>query len=410
MSKYKILFKISGSIAAYKSAYVISKLVQNGFEVKTVATESALQFVGKATLEGLTGYPVYTDSFADGEMMSHINLMKWADLIILCPASANTINKLASGIGDNLLTSLFLAFDWTKPYLIVPAMNTNMFDHPATQSSLKKLNEWGIKILPTAEGYLACGDTGHGKLLEPDEIFEHILLALNQKKTEAVKKLKVLITSGGTKENIDGIRFISNLSTGKTAASIADYFSRQGHNVTYLHTFDAATPKSNCVNAEYMTFSELNALMKNILGKENFDVVIHLAAVSDYSLDSVETGDQKLVAPLEEKIDSESEKLVLNLKKNSKIIDSLKSYSKNKNLKVVGFKLTNNADEQTKVFMVQKLVDHSNCDYVVLNDKSDRNENVQVNFKIFNMIKEIGSCGTSTELAGIIEEFLINTL
>ena len=410
MSKYKILFKISGSIAAYKSAYVISKLVQNGFEVKTVATESALQFVGKATLEGLTGYPVYADSFADGEMMSHINLMKWADLIILCPASANTINKLANGIGDNLLTSLFLAFDWTKPYLIVPAMNTNMFDHPATQSSLKKLNEWGVKILPTAEGYLACGDTGRGKLLEPDEIYEYILLALNQKKTEAVKKLKVLITSGGTKENIDGIRFISNLSTGKTAASIADYFSRRGHEVTYFHTFDAATPKSNCVNAEYMTFGELSSQLKNILGENSFDAVIHLAAVSDYSLDSIEVSGQKLVAPLKEKIDSESEKLVLNLKKNSKIIDSLKSYSKNKNLKVAGFKLTNNADEQTKVSMVRKLVDHSNCDYAVLNDKSDRSENVQVNFKIFNKSKEIGSCGTSTELAGIIEEFLINTL
>lgn len=408
MSKYKILFKISGSIAAYKSAYVISKLVQNGFEVKTVATESALQFVGKATLEGLTGYPVYTDSFADGEMMSHINLMKWADLIILCPVSANTINKLANGIGDNLLTSLFLAFDWTKPYLIVPAMNTNMFDHPATQSSLKKLNEWGVKILPTAEGYLACGDTGRGKLLEPDEIYEYILLALNQKKTEAVKKLKVLITSGGTKENIDGIRFISNLSTGKTAASIADYFSRRGHEVTYLHTFDAATPKSNCVNAEYMTFGELSSQLKNILGENSFDAVIHLAAVSDYSLDSIEVSGQKLVAPLKEKIDSESEKLVLNLKKNPKIIDSLKSYSKNKNLKVVGFKLTNGTDDDESVFMVRKLIHHSGCDFVVLNDKKDRSGNTQMHFKIFDNENEHGSCETSTELAGIMEKLLTN--
>ncbi|MCL4547374.1 MAG: bifunctional phosphopantothenoylcysteine decarboxylase/phosphopantothenate--cysteine ligase CoaBC [Bacteroidetes bacterium] len=408
MSKYKILFKISGSIAAYKSAYVISKLVQNGFEVKTVATESALKFIGKATFEGLTGNPVYTDSFADGEMMSHINLMKWADLIILCPASANTINKLANGIGDNLLTALFLAFDWSKPYLIVLAMNTNMFDHPATQSSLRKLNEWGVKILPTAEGYLACGDTGRGKLLEPDEIYEYILLALNQKTIKPAKKLKVLITSGGTKENIDGVRFISNLSTGKTAASIADYFLRRGHDVTYLHTFDAAVPKSNCVKAEYLTFSELDAQIKNILGKDNFDAAIHLAAVSDYSLDSIEVSDQNLVAPLKEKIDSESEKLILNLKKNPKIIDSLRSYSKNKNLKVVGFKLTNNADEQTKVSMVRKLVDHSNCDYVVLNDKNDRNENVQVNFKIFNKTKETVSCKTSTELAGMLEEFLTN--
>ncbi len=410
MSKSKILFKISGSIAAYKSAYLISKLVQNSFEVKVVTTESALKFIGKATLEGLTGHTVYTDSFADGEMMGHINLIKWADLIILCPASANTINKLANGISDNLLTSLFLAYDWSKPYLIVPAMNTNMFDHPATQSSLRKLNEWGVKILPTAEGYLACGDTGRGKLLEPDEIYEYILLALNKQLTVPPKKLKVMVTSGGTKENIDGIRFISNLSTGKTAATIADYFSRRGHSVTYLYTFDAATPKTNCVNAGYLSFSELDDKLKSILGENDFDAVIHIAAVSDYSVDSVEIGDRKLIIPLKEKIDSESEKLVLNLKKNPKIIDNLKSYSKNKNLKVVGFKLTNNAGERAKVSMVQKLVDHSSCDFVVLNDKKDRSENTQVNFKIFDRTKEIGSCETSTELAGLLEGFLINIL
>lgn len=409
MSKSKILFKISGSIAAYKSAYLISKLVQNEFEIKVVATESALKFIGKATLEGLTGHPVYTDSFADGEMMNHINLMKWADLIILCPASANTINKLANGIGDNLLTSLFLVFDWSKPYLIVPAMNTNMFDHPATQNSLKRLTDWGVKILPTAEGYLACGDTGRGKLLGPDEIYEYILLALNQKNTEPAKRLKVLVTSGGTNENIDGVRFISNLSTGKTAASIADYFSRRGHDVTYLHTFDAAIPKSKCVSAEYLTFGELNSQLKSLLGENNFDAVIHLAAVSDYSLESVETGDKKLVAPLMEKIDSESEKLALHLKKNPKIIDSLKNYSKNKNLKVVGFKLTNGTDDETNNSLVRKLMDHAACDFVVLNDKKDRNGNTQVNFKIFNKANEIGSCETSTELAGLLEEYLIRT-
>ncbi|MCK9211489.1 MAG: phosphopantothenoylcysteine decarboxylase, partial [Ignavibacteriaceae bacterium] len=123
MSNYKILFKITGSIAAYKSAYLISILVQNGFEVKVVATDYALKFIGKATLEGLTGNKVFTDSFEEGEMMSHINLNKWADLTIICPATANTINKLAAGIADNLLTSLFLAHDRNKPYLIAPAMN-----------------------------------------------------------------------------------------------------------------------------------------------------------------------------------------------------------------------------------------------------------------------------------------------
>jgi len=164
--------------------------------------------------------------------------MKWADLIILCPATANTINKLANGIGDNLLTSLFLAFDWSKPYLIAPAMNTKMYDHPATKNSMKKLAEWGVKILPTDEGYLACGDTGKGKLLEPDEIFEQIFLALKEEnhdtkgvitgKTKLLnpdwKKLKILITAGGTKENIDGIRYLSNLSTGKQVQQLQNIF------------------------------------------------------------------------------------------------------------------------------------------------------------------------------------------
>jgi len=199
MSNYKILFKITGSIAAYKSAYLISKLVQNGFEVKVVATDYALKFIGKATLEGLTGNKVFTDSFEEGEMMSHINLNKWADLTIICPATANTINKLAVGIADNLLTSLFLAHDRTKPYLIAPAMNTLMYEHPATQASLKKLKEWGAQILPTSEGYLACGDTGKGKLLEPDVIYEYILSALKKNETHEKRKLKILITSGGTK-------------------------------------------------------------------------------------------------------------------------------------------------------------------------------------------------------------------
>lgn len=410
MLKSKILVKISGSIAAYKSAYLISKLVQNGFEVKVVATENALHFIGKATLEGLTGHTVYTDSFADGEMMSHINLMKWADLIIVCPASANTINKLANGIGDNLLTSLFLAFDWTKPYLIVPAMNTNMFDHPATQSSLGKLNEWGVKILPTAEGYLACGDTGRGKLLEPDEIYEHILIALEEKQNMSVRKLKMLITSGGTKENIDGVRFVSNLSTGKTAASITDYLSRRGHAVTYLHASDAALPNSNCRRIEYTSFGELNGSLRKILAEDNFDAVIHLAAVSDYSLDAVMIGTQTLSAPLEQKIDSDRSELILKLKNNPKIIDSLKSYSKNKNLKVIGFKLINSADEAVKLSMVKKLFDHSSCDFVVLNDQSDRNGNVQTNFKIYNSEQEAASCLTSTELARLLEKFLINIL
>ncbi len=409
MLNYKILFKITGSIACYKSAYLISKLVQNGFEVKVAATESALKFIGKATLEGLTSNTVYTDSFAHGEMMSHINLTKWADLTILCPASANTINKLAAGIADNLLTSLFLAHDRTRPYLIAPAMNTLMYDHPATQSSLKKLKEWGINILPTAEGYLACGDLGKGKLLEPDEIYEYILLSLS-KGVGDLKKLKVLVTSGGTKENIDGVRFISNLSTGRTGAVIADYFSRRNHIVTALSAKEALKPSADCEKIFFDDFNDLNEKMKTLLSQHEFDAVIHLAAVSDYSVESVEVDGKTIPAPLEKKIDSDSERLTLHLKRKFKIVNELKNYSKNKNVLLAAFKFTNTSDNDEKHSAVKKLFTKTNCDFIVQNDKKDRlSDNVQSNFLVYDREMRRHSCSNAFELAKKMES-LFNTI
>ena len=240
MSNYNILFKVTGSIAAYKSAIIISKLVQGGCKVNVVATESALKFIGNATFEGLTGNKVFTDSFAEGEMMSHINLVKWADLVIIAPATANTINKLASGVGDSLLTSLFLAHDWNKPYLIAPAMNTKMFNHPATKDSMNKLASWGVKILPTDIGYLACGDVGEGKLLDTDLIYAEIISSLS-----AISKngKSVLVTYGGTSESLDGVRTISNISTGKTGAAIAEQLAACGHKVTVLRSANSLVSK-----------------------------------------------------------------------------------------------------------------------------------------------------------------------
>lgn len=408
MYSYKILFKITGSIAAYKSAYLISKLVQNNCEVKVVATEDALKFIGSATLEGLTGNPVYTDSFAPNQVMSHINLDKWADLVIVCPATANTINKFANGIADNLLTSLFLAHDWTKPYLIAPAMNTLMYQHPATQASIKRLEEWGVTILPTAEGYLACGDTGKGKLLEPDEIYERIFVALaNENKNE--KKLRVLITSGATKENIDGVRFITNLSTGRTGAAIADYFSRRNNLVTVLLSQDSKSPSTDCDKIFYDDFNDLNEKLEKLLSENDFDAAIHLAAVSDYSLDSIEMDGGKFNAPFNKKISSDNDAMVLNLKRNFKIVEKLKSYSHNKNIAVTAFKFTNTDSEEERRAEVGKLFlkPNSVINFVVLNDKSDRtNGNVQAGFRIYDHAMNFHSCSTAFELAQKLEIML----
>ena len=174
----KLLFKLSGSIAAYKACMVISRLVQDGWEVQTIASPSALQFIGTATLEGLTGKTVITSLYQEGQQMDHIHLNRWADAVILCPATASTINAYAAGTGDNLLTSFFLAHDFSKPYFIAPAMNRAMIAHPATRHSLAKLKEWGVQMIEGAAGHQACGEIGMGRMAEPDEIIATLKKAL----------------------------------------------------------------------------------------------------------------------------------------------------------------------------------------------------------------------------------------
>jgi len=177
-NKKKILLCLTGSIACYKACYLISSLIKEGFEIQTVATESALQFIGKASLEGLTDKTVMTSMFEEGKMKAHINLARNHDLILIYPATANTINKLSAGISDDLIGGIFLANNFQKPFWIAPAMNGHMLEHVATQSSLEKLEKWGCKILPTEQGMLACHEFGSGKALDPIIVKEMIMKEL----------------------------------------------------------------------------------------------------------------------------------------------------------------------------------------------------------------------------------------
>jgi phosphopantothenoylcysteine synthetase/decarboxylase len=170
-----ILFQLSGSIACYKACTVISKLAQVGHTVQCVASESALKFIGAATLEGLSGRALLTDTFAPGRWMEHIELNRWAELSVLCPATANRLNKMASGVADDLLGNLWLTHDFSKPLVIAPAMNTRMWTHPLTQESVQKLESLGVTILRPEAGNLACGAVGEGRLMEPDDILRVIL-------------------------------------------------------------------------------------------------------------------------------------------------------------------------------------------------------------------------------------------
>ena len=406
MSKFNVLFKITGSIAAYKSAYLISKLVQAGCDVKVVASESALKFIGTATLEGLSGNTVYTDAFSPAQVMSHIHLVQWADVTVLAPATANTINKLANGISDSLLTSLFLAHDWSKPYLIAPAMNSKMYSHPATQESINKLRNWGVKILPTEVGYLACGDVGEGKMLNPDLIFDEVIKAYASKNKSFTKK-KILITYGGTTEDIDGVRFISNMSTGKTGAAIAEELFLDGNEITTLRARNSVETKFNIESETFSSFEDYLVKIEKLLAEKHFDVIIHLAALSDYSPISLEKGNNTFPLPLQSKLASDSDNIKIMFKKNVKVIETLKKLSRNPNVIVVGFKLTNQSEESEIPTIIKKMFTDSDIDYVVHNDLSGRIfSDVQTNFTVYDKTLNTTKCVSVLDLVKEIDKIM----
>lgn len=181
--KKNVLFLLSGSIACYKACAVVSRLAQSGVTVQTAATAAALKFVGAATLEGLSGRAVFSDVFQNGRALDHIELARAADLAIVCPATANTLNKLAAGIGDDVVGTFFLAWELkTKPWLVAPAMNAAMWEHPATKASNERLRSWGVRFLEPVEGSHACGEGGSGRLREPEEIVAEVQRVLEGRK------------------------------------------------------------------------------------------------------------------------------------------------------------------------------------------------------------------------------------
>src|SRR6478609_11113167 len=300
MSRSNLLVIFTGSIAAYKACEVVSQLVQRGHAVRCVATEAALRFIGPATLEGLTGSPVLAGIFASGHALEHINLTRWADLVVVCPATANTINRLAAGLADDLPGALFLAHDRAKPWLVAPAMNPAMWAHPATQAAVARLGSWGVQFLPVGEGRTACGETGEGRLAEPAAIVSAIEAAL----ARPAKKLRVLVPAGGTAEPVDGVRVLTNTSTGATGAGVATELGRRGHEVVLLRARTALPADGPCREETFGTFAELDAALRRLLGAGRFDAVIHAAAVSDYGVDSIIRADGVVPAGGSGKIES----------------------------------------------------------------------------------------------------------
>lgn len=366
---------MTGSIACYKACHVISRLVQAGYGVQVVASPSALEFVGTATLEGLTGRPVVSDLWEKGRAMDHIHLIRKADLVIAAPATANFVNRISQGLGDDLLTTLFLAHDFKKPFLLAPAMNTTMYLHPATQASLTRLKSFGVEILETASGVLACGETGFGKLLEPELILQEVLGRLKSgasapaaslSPTKTPRAVKVLITAGGTREALDGVRSITNTSTGRSGALLAERLQELGADVTLLRSASGVKASAAVPQKEFTSFGDLEKSLSETLKGGGFTHVIQMAAVSDYGLASTDV-DGKPWSASSGKIPSDRE-VTLHLKPLPKLIRRLKDWG-GPSLEVVGFKLTSGATTDERRAAAKKVLESAAI--VIGNDLSE---------------------------------------
>lgn len=368
-SKPNILLLMSGSIACVKAASLISEWVKRGCKVRVACTRSVKEFIGHSALQGLGAGRVFDNVFTPGQAMEHISLGKWADVIVAAPATSNLINKLSVGIADDAVSTVWqAAYGQGKPMVIVPAMNTRMWRYPATRKNVQQLRQWGIHVLPVASGALACGEQGEGRMLEPVEILklvDHLLI-----RDPDPPGKHILITAGGTRERIDSVRFIGNMSSGRTAAGLADELVAAGHAVTWLGAEDAMRPTALIRTVTYYGFADLATHLKDLLGTQSYDAVIHAAAVSDFSVSSIENHEGRKLQGLQGKISSEAG-LLLRLKPNPKLLSQLKTWSKNPGLQVIGFKLTDTPDRQQRIAAVKKQLDHSGVDAVVHNDLSE---------------------------------------
>ena len=304
MSK-KIIIGITGSIAAFKSIQLISDLVKQGYQIEVMMSESATRFVTPVCIQSLTKRKVYVDTFDDENpaIITHVDIVKDADLFMVVPASAHTIAKLAYGMADNMLTSAFLAA--TCPKLIAPAMNVHMYENPITQKNMQLLKETGVVFVEPISGLLACGDTGNGKLADEDTLLEMIDYMLAPK---TLSGKNILISAGPTQESLDPVRFITNHSSGKMGYALAKAAFQLGANVT-LVSGPTHLKKPHGVNV--IDVISANDMYHQIIQRvKEYDYIIMSAAVGDYACNEI----------ADEKIKKHTDTLTLELHKNKDIL------------------------------------------------------------------------------------------
>ena len=349
----KILVAVCGSIAAYKTAFFIRLLIKKGAEVKVIMTVSAKDFITPLTLSTLSKNPVYSSFFKNdsGEWHSHVEMGLWADAMIIAPASANTMAKMATGQCDNLLLATYLSA--RCPVVLSPAMDLDMYRHPATQQNIKILRDHGCEIIEAREGELASGLEGVGRMAEPEELVEH-LSDYFQKKSPLNNK-SFLITSGPTHEPVDAVRFIGNHSSGKMGLELAQNAASKGANVIVISGPVSTYPDHPNINVvKVQSAIEMYEATKKY-HKEN-DVVIFAAAVSDFAPEKT----------FDKKRKREEGDFTIKLKENPDIARELGKV-KGKNQLHIGFALETHNEKE---YALKKLKE-KNFDWIVLNSMQD---------------------------------------
>ena len=393
LSQKKILLIICGGISAYKSLEIIRLLKKQGAEIKTILTNSAKEFITALSVASLSQEKVYDDLFnAENEAeMDHISLSRWADVVLVAPATANTISKLSAGSSDDLASAVILASN--KDIFLTPAMNVRMWEHPSTKENLNKLKHYNYKIIGPEKGDMACGEFGEGKMTEPNEILKRIndyFLSIDKN-----KKFKALVTAGPTHEYIDPVRYITNRSSGKQGFALAKSLAQKGFETTLISgpTNLKVDKDINLINIE--TADEMLKATQNNLP---VDVAIFSAAVADFKIKNKKY----------EKIKKKN-CINLNLEKNVDILNYISNHNSLRPKLVIGFAAeTNNINKNAKEKLIEK-----NCDWLIANNVSDKSIGFESDFNevtIFYKNKKINSEKLSIKKKSEISDEIIDRI
>ncbi|KUG03788.1 phosphopantothenoylcysteine decarboxylase / phosphopantothenoylcysteine synthetase [hydrocarbon metagenome] len=365
---------VTGGIAAYKIAELVSRLKKDDIDVIVMMTESATRFITPLTFKTLSDREVITDLWQDSHewKVQHIGIAEQLDLLVIAPATANIIAKMAHGIGDDLISTVVLAN--TAPVLVVPAMNTNMYKNPVVQDNLERLARYDYEIMDPASGVLACGSSGPGRLPEVDTIYQKIMRMLNPKQDLRGKRL--MVNAGTTCEDIDPVRFIANRSTGKMGFDIAEEAASRGADVILVSGRSSLTPPSGVKYISTWGAEEMCEIMLQY--QPACDVIIGAAAVGDFKI--ARAADQKI-----KKMDNNSDKLIIELVGTPDILKTL-GQAKRPGQIMVGFA----AETQNLIENAKKKLESKNLDFIVANDVTQEGAGFAADTNIVTIIHRRG--------------------